>query len=443
MLQQTKTFPFAKTHVVGTLKDWNSRSDLLNFSGLSDDHIVYEIAFGNKLFFYFLSILNNTNTGVDVVTHASDVENELNSKYIAYDLPNIRPIYIHITTSYNNKTFHIILADHIIYSAGKISPFIFVCLSKTQGNINDILDYINYTKKSDQYNSITKKIFVYTAKPISPFEATWDICNPIQYRNIDTVYIEPSVKSDLISDITKFLSDQSEALYKNTGIPFKRCFLFYGLPGTGKTSLVRALASLFCKNICILKLKSQFLNDHSLYNLAQTIPSDSILLIDDIDSAFSSDANQMCDRVSLAGLLDLLDGISSYNKQLIFITCNQTNVFNKILMRPGRIDKIIEFGAMSAESSKLMLEKFCNVSGTESTQLEKLATLIATIGKITPAELQSILLENNCSISLLLKKFEKMHTDMTTKYTTLSAKCDQLYQNHFGDLYGYGNSLYI
>lgn len=441
MLQQTKNFAFPKTQIVGTLKDWNSRSDLLKFSGLSEDYIVYEIAFGNKLFFHFLSMLNSTKTGVTVVTHASDIENELNSKFIAYDLPNIRPIYIHITTTYNDKTFHIILADHMMYPAGKISPFIFVCMSKTEGDINDVLDYINATKKSEQYNSVNKKIFVYTAKPLSPFEANWDICNPIQYRNIDTVYIEAKVKNDLIGDIRKFLSDQSEVLYKNTGIPFKRCFLFYGLPGTGKTSLVRAMASLFCKNICILKLKSQFLNDHSLYNLAQTIPSDSILLIDDIDSAFSSDNNPMCERVSLAGLLDLLDGISSYNKQLIFITCNQTNVFNKILMRPGRIDKIIEFGAMSAESAKLMLEKFC--LSEQPAKIEKLAGLIDTIGKITPAELQSILLENNCSLDILLKKFEKIHSDMANQYAALSTKCTQLYQNHYGDLYGYGNSLYL
>ena len=35
----------------------------------------------------------------------------------------------------------------------------------------------------------------------------------------------------------------------------------------------------------------------------------------------------MMNRISFNGIIDILDGINSYDKQLIFITCNNTKSF--------------------------------------------------------------------------------------------------------------------
>ena len=59
------------------------------------------------------------------------------------------------------------------------------------------------------------------------------------------------------------------------GIPWRRGYLFYGPPGSGKTSLVTALAGRLHKSISVVDLSDPNLNDgvrSSLTGLAATSP---------------------------------------------------------------------------------------------------------------------------------------------------------------------------
>ena len=47
----------------------------------------------------------------------------------------------------------------------------------------------------------------------------------------------------LLDDIKKFISPESEELYERLGVPYKRNYLLHDPPGTGKTSIIRSIAS--------------------------------------------------------------------------------------------------------------------------------------------------------------------------------------------------------
>ncbi len=65
----------------------------------------------------------------------------------------------------------------------------------------------------------------------------------------------------------------SRAWYDHHGIPYRRGYLFYGPPGSGKTSYIYALAGYFQYNICLLNLNEPGLTDERLGILLNTLPS--------------------------------------------------------------------------------------------------------------------------------------------------------------------------
>jgi DNA replication protein DnaC len=63
-----------------------------------------------------------------------------------------------------------------------------------------------------------------------------------------------------------------------TGIPYRRGYLLYGPPGSGKSSYIQALAG---------SLSERGLGDDKLNHLLSNAPERSFVLIEDIDAAFN------------------------------------------------------------------------------------------------------------------------------------------------------------
>ena len=70
-----------------------------------------------------------------------------------------------------------------------------------------------------------------------------------QKRSLSNIYLPKKLKDDMITDLTRFLQPETKARYANLGINYKRIYLFEGVPGSGKTSFILALASRFNYNI--------------------------------------------------------------------------------------------------------------------------------------------------------------------------------------------------
>ena len=143
------------------------------------------------------------------------------------------------------------------------------------------------------------------------------------------------------------------------GIPYKRNYLFEGIPGTGKTSLIFVLASHFNMNVAIINFGLS-IDDATFMKSVSKLPEDTFLVLEDIDALFverkTGDAHKS--MVSFSGILNTLDGLARRDKQVTFLTTNYISKLDSALIRPGRIDKIITFSHATIDQVRKFYMKF-------------------------------------------------------------------------------------
>ncbi|CDO69710.1 hypothetical protein BN946_scf184851.g98 [Trametes cinnabarina] len=189
-----------------------------------------------------------------------------------------------------------------------------------------------------------------------------------QKRPMSSIVLEPGVKDMILADCKDFLA--SEDWYAERGIPFRRGYLLHGVPGSGKTSLIHSLAGELGLDIYVVSLSSKGMSDNTLTTLMGNVPSRCILLLEDLDAAFtrgisrdetstgtplssssssssSSSPKNKDDNdgstLSLSGLLNSLDGVAAAEGRLLFATTNHIERLDPALSRPGRMDVWVNF----------------------------------------------------------------------------------------------------
>jgi len=80
----------------------------------------------------------------------------------------------------------------------------------------------------------------------------WDYVEGYLPRGLMSVILQRGEKECLLEDVAQFR--RSKESYQQLGVPYHRGYLFYGQPGTGKTSLVSALAAHFGLSIYVINL---------------------------------------------------------------------------------------------------------------------------------------------------------------------------------------------
>jgi ATPase family associated with various cellular activities (AAA) len=68
--------------------------------------------------------------------------------------------------------------------------------------------------------------------------------------------------------------------YHERGVPYRRGYLLYGPPGSGKTSYIYAIASHLNYDICILSLSEEGMSDDRLAHSLSQVPLKSIILLE-------------------------------------------------------------------------------------------------------------------------------------------------------------------
>src|SRR6266702_2841385 len=198
------------------------------------------------------------------------------------------------------------------------------------------------------------------------------------------------------------------------GIPFRRGYLLYGAPGSGKTSIIHSLAGELGLDIYIISLSKAGLDDASLNSLIASLPEQCIAIMEDIDAAFthgitrdisgtdledsrlrdpsrpgddddpddspkdkrdgarSSGGESGC-KITLSGLLNALDGISAQEGRILFATTNRYHTLDPALTRPGRMDLHVEFRLASRYQSRELYKRFYipNTSEAEGASMDE------------------------------------------------------------------------
>ncbi|KAG8348718.1 Holliday junction DNA helicase ruvB N terminus domain AAA domain [Trypanosoma vivax] len=158
-------------------------------------------------------------------------------------------------------------------------------------------------------------------------------------------------------------------LFEALGIAQPKGVLLYGPPGTGKTLLARAVAHhTDCTFIRVsgAELVQKYIGEgarlvRELFVMARE-HSPSIIFMDEIDSIGSSrldntgrGGDSEVQRTMLE-LLNQLDGFEATQSIKVIMATNRIDILDEALLRPGRIDRKIEFPAPD-ESARLEILK--------------------------------------------------------------------------------------
>ncbi|KAL7007245.1 26S proteasome regulatory subunit 6B [Cystobasidiomycetes sp. EMM_F5] len=189
-------------------------------------------------------------------------------------------------------------------------------------------------------------------------------------------------------------------LYKQIGIDPPRGVLLYGPPGTGKTMLVKAVAHHTTASF-IRVVGSEFVQKYlgegprmvrDVFRLARE-NAPAIIFIDEVDAIATKrfDAQTGADREVQRILLELLnqmDGFDQGSNVKVIMSTNRQDTLDPALLRPGRLDRKIEFPLPNRREKRLI---FQTIAGKMSlSQDVDLEDYVSRPDKLSAAEIASI-----------------------------------------------------
>lgn len=156
-------------------------------------------------------------------------------------------------------------------------------------------------------------------------------------------------------------------IYKELKAKPSKGILLFGLPGTGKTLLAKALAHESQANFISVKgpeFFSKWVGDsekavrETFRKARQSSPA--IIFMDEIDAIApnrtnSGNSNQVSERM-VSQLLTELDGLERLNNVILVAATNRPDIIDPALMRAGRFGKQIHIGLPDIETRKAIFE---------------------------------------------------------------------------------------
>lgn len=215
-------------------------------------------------------------------------------------------------------------------------------------------------------------------------------------RPLNTVVLAPGQKEQLIDDLSTFLRQEND--YARLGIPWHRGYLLHGPPGTGKTSLAKALAGHFGLDVYYIPLSDQK-GDANLLGLLGRVRPRSMLLLEDIDILHASTTrDEEQGRLSQSGLLNALDGVATPHGLIKVLTTNNLEALDPAVLRPGRVDVHMKIGNLTDSQLHGLFDMFYGDSGHELPSLQG--------ARISPAEAIEVFKRNIGDPALASRELE-------------------------------------
>ncbi|KAK8452520.1 hypothetical protein SEVIR_5G122400v4 [Setaria viridis] len=197
----------------------------------------------------------------------------------------------------------------------------------------------------------------------------WSFVNFDHPTTFETLAMEPAKKKKIMDDLDAFRNNRD--FYRRTGKPWKRGYLLYGPRGTGKSTMIAAMANHLNYDIYDIELTIVHTNDDLRKLLVQTT-SKSIIVIEDIDctldltgdrEAKTKGQPKKSSRVTLSGLLNFIDGLWSAcgGERIVVFTTNYADRLDPALIRRGRMDMHIEMSYCGFEAFKTLAKNYFGV----------------------------------------------------------------------------------
>ncbi|GLT72345.1 hypothetical protein SLA2020_442880 [Shorea laevis] len=277
-----------------------------------------------------------------------------------------------------------------------------------------LLPYLDHvTKRAEAFERVSRERRLFTNNGHGSFESGW-VSVPFRHPStFETLALEPELKKQITEDLTAFAGGRE--FYHRVGRAWKRGYLLYGPPGSGKSSLIAAMANYLCYDVYDLELTKVSDNSELRALLIQTT-NRSIIVIEDIDCTMDLTADRMQTkttsskrrggrrsaemgaraevgeegekgRVTLSGLLNFTDGLwsSCGEERIIVFTTNHRDNVDPALVRCGRMDVHVYLGTCGIHAFKSLV---INYLGLQSHPLfDAVESCLAFGGALTPAQI--------------------------------------------------------
>ncbi|THH04013.1 hypothetical protein EW145_g5836 [Phellinidium pouzarii] len=212
-------------------------------------------------------------------------------------------------------------------------------------------------------------------------------------------------------------------LYEEMGIKPPKGVILYGVPGTGKTLLAKAVAnqtSATFLRVVGSELIQKYLGDgpklvRELFRVAEE-HAPSIVFIDEIDAIgtkryeSTSGGEREIQRTMLE-LLNQLDGFDTRGDVKVIMATNKIETLDPALIRPGRIDRKIEFPLPDVKTKRHIFKLHTSrMSLNEDVDLEEFVT---TKDDLSGADIKAVCTEAGL-LALRERRMRVTKADFTT-----------------------------
>ncbi|KAG2677731.1 hypothetical protein I3843_12G112800 [Carya illinoinensis] len=228
----------------------------------------------------------------------------------------------------------------------------------------------------------------------------WDsrVINLDHPMTFKTLAMDSELKMTLMDDLKNFM--EGKEFYRRTGKAWKRGYLLYGRPGTGKSSSIAAMANHLNYDIYDLDLTAVQFNAE-LRSLLLSMSNRSILVIEDIDCSVnlqnreseSESGKDNKNQGTLSGLLNFIDGLWSCcgEERIVVFTTNHKDRLDPALLRPGRMDMHVHMSYCTFSAFQQLAFNYHRISQHQF--FEAIEELIGEV-KVTPAEVAGELMKS-------------------------------------------------
>ncbi len=271
-----------------------------------------------------------------------------------------------------------ILDNKAIVKLANNSTFLVNIASELHGEIKE-RDHVLAEQRS---LSITKKL-ENNVKSYSPESFLVSKKPEIKWSNIGGLWSEIQELKEVVE-----LPLKKPKLFKDIGIEPPRGILLHGSPGCGKTLLAKALANSTKAQFIELvgsELVQKFIGEGAklvkeVFELAKE-NTPTIIFIDEIDAiaSYRNESGTSGEREvqrTFMQLLSEIDGFKNLNNVKIIGATNRFDILDPALIRPGRLDRLVEVGAPGPKARSEILKIHTNGMNLKKVNFKRLIELM-------------------------------------------------------------------
>ena len=268
-------------------------------------------------------------------------------------------------------------------------------------------------------------------------------------RTFESLFFQQ--KKELLRIVDHFTKKTGK--YAIKGYPHKFGLLLHGPPGTGKTSLIKALAEKTGRSLVNVPLAKISTNEdlaNLLFNRKYHVESedvdiplsfkDVIFVLEDIDavthivrrrddsvnntgSTREQSQSHRRDELNLSGVLNVLDGVVDTPGRMLVMTTNHPDVLDPALLRPGRIDQKMHLSYLTYEDMAALIAHYFQTK-VDDELLSRCKSACFGGLKLTPVQVQDLALKHDkledilSSIELKAKSPDESNLNFESPFNT-------------------------